>query len=283
MKFSVLLTIAAVAGLAAGGAYAQAPSGGAPPQSAAPQGPGGQPWGQGGDRHAAMDAAKKACQGDMQTLCAGKSGRDAMMCMHDNHDKLSAGCKDAMGAMHRRHGFGAWRERMRDHWRHRREERQAAMDAVHKACQPDMQTLCAGKTGHDAMMCMRDNRDKVSQACKDAVAKVRHHRHWFHRGWFQRGPHGFGPGGPGFGPPSPEQKAAREAAKAACEPDMKALCAGKTGRDAMMCMRENHDKVSQACKDAMAKARGPHGHGQDGQGAPGWRPPPGPAAPPATH
>jgi hypothetical protein len=274
MILRALLLIAAVTGLAAGGVRGQSPPAGPPPQSAAPQGPG---EGHGGDMHAAMDAAKKACQGDMQTLCAGKTGREAMMCMHDNHDKLSPGCKDAMGKMHRPHGFGAWRERMRHRW----EDRRAAMEAAKTACQPDMQTLCAGKTGHDAMMCMRDNRDKVSPACKDAVAKVRRHHHWFHRGWFQRGPGGFGPGGPGFGPPSPEQKAAREAAKTACEPDMKALCAGKTGLDAMMCMRENHDKVSQACKDAMAKAHGPRGPAHGADGAPGWRPPPGPS--PAAH
>jgi hypothetical protein len=221
--------------------------------------------------NADRDAVKNACQGDMQSLCAGKTGREAMMCMHDNRDKLSAGCK---GAMRPRAGFPAWRERMRDHWRRRREERRAAMEAVRTACQPDLQTLCAGKTGHDAMMCMRDNRDKLSAACKGAVAKVRHHPHWFHRGWFQRGPEG-------FGPPSPEQKAARDAARKACEPDMKALCAGKAGRDAMMCMRENHDKVSQACKDAMAKAHAHRigGHGPDDTA--GWRPPPGPA--PTAH
>ena len=200
MKLCALLMIAAMAGLA-GASHAQAPAGGSATAIPAPSGPVG-PWSHGGDRRAAMDAARKACQADMQTLCA-------------------------------------------------------------------------GKTGHDAMICMRDNRDKVSPACRDAIAKVRHHRHWFHRGWFRRGPNGFGPGGPGFGLPSPEMKAAREAAKTACEPDMKALCAGKTGRDARMCLRENRDKVSQVCKDARAKARRPHG---PGQGRDRWRPPPGPPA-----
>ena len=227
--------------------------------------------------HADMDAAKTACQGDMQTLCAGKTGREAMMCMRDNRDKLSAGCKEAVGRMRTAHGFGVWRERMRHRW----EERRAAMDAARKACQPDLQTLCAGKTGREAMMCMRGNHDKLSPSCQDAVAKVRHHVNWFHRGWFQRGRRDFGPGGPAFGPPSPEQKAAREAARKACEPDMKTLCAGKAGRDAMMCMRENHDKVSSSCKDAMAKAHAHRTHGHDSDGAAGWRPPPGPA--PTAH
>ena len=55
--------------------------------------------------------------------------------------------------------------------------------------------------------------------------------------------------------PSPEVQAAREAMMKACAADMKTNCDGKTGRDAMMCMRENADKLSDGCKDAMAKAR----------------------------
>ena len=61
-------------------------------------------------------------------------------------------------------------------------------------------------------------------------------------------------GGPG-GPPSPEMQAARQAARAACAADMQSLCAGKEGREAMMCLRDNADKASQGCKDAMAKMR----------------------------
>jgi hypothetical protein len=65
------------------------------------------------------------------------------------------------------------------------------------------------------------------------------------------------PGG-GAGP-SPEMMAARQAMRAACAADMKTLCDGKQGREMMMCMRENADKVSAPCKDAMAKMprRGP--------------------------
>jgi len=58
---------------------------------------------------------------------------------------------------------------------------------------------------------------------------------------------------PGGGTPSPEMQAARQAMRQACAADMKTLCDGKQGREAMMCMRENADKVSAPCKDAMAK------------------------------
>ncbi|HEY2357071.1 MAG TPA: hypothetical protein VGH86_06455 [Phenylobacterium sp.] len=59
------------------------------------------------------------------------------------------------------------------------------------------------------------------------------------------------PGG-GAGP-TPEQQAARQAMRQACAADMKTYCDGKQGREAMMCLRENNDKVSAPCKDAMAK------------------------------
>jgi hypothetical protein len=58
----------------------------------------------------------------------------------------------------------------------------------------------------------------------------------------------------GGGPPSPEMQAARQAMRQACAADMKTLCVGKAeGRETMMCMRDNADKASAPCKDAMMK------------------------------
>ena len=48
-------------------------------------------------------------------------------------------------------------------------------------------------------------------------------------------------------------KPAREAMMKACSADAKTLCDGKTGRDLNMCLRENTDKTSAPCKDAMSK------------------------------
>jgi hypothetical protein len=53
--------------------------------------------------------------------------------------------------------------------------------------------------------------------------------------------------------PSPEMQAARAAMRKACETDSKTLCADKQGREAMMCLRSNSDKLSPGCKDAMSK------------------------------
>ena len=51
-------------------------------------------------------------------------------------------------------------------------EEQAARDAVRKSCAADIQSLCADKKGHEAMMCLRSNADKVSAGCKDAMSKL---------------------------------------------------------------------------------------------------------------
>jgi multidrug efflux system membrane fusion protein len=64
---------------------------------------------------------------------------------------------------------------------------------------------------------------------------------------------------------SPEMAAARKAVMQACAADAKTLCAGQEGREMFMCMRENADKLSQPCKDAMAKM--PHRRPQGGDGA----------------
>ncbi len=49
------------------------------------------------------------------------------------------------------------------------------------------------------------------------------------------------------------QGGGRAAAMKACAPDLKALCAGKEGREQFMCLRENTDKLSPACSAALAK------------------------------
>jgi hypothetical protein len=59
--------------------------------------------------------------------------------------------------------------------------------------------------------------------------------------------------------PSPEMQAAREAMLKACDADIKSTCAGKQGREMGACLRENSDKLSAGCKDAMAKMPRPGG------------------------
>lgn len=41
------------------------------------------------------------------------------------------------------------------------------------ACREDAQKFCADKRGPDRRQCMQDNRDKLSDACKAAMASAR--------------------------------------------------------------------------------------------------------------
>ncbi len=62
--------------------------------------------------------------------------------------------------------------------------------------------------------------------------------------------------------PSPEMQAAREAVLKACDADIKSTCSGKQGREMFQCLRENNDKLSAGCKDAMGKMPRPQRPGE---------------------
>jgi putative AlgH/UPF0301 family transcriptional regulator len=54
-------------------------------------------------------------------------------------------------------------------------EVQAERDAVRQACATDAQTYCGGPVEHARMMCIRQNADKLSHACKEALARLPPH------------------------------------------------------------------------------------------------------------
>jgi hypothetical protein len=54
----------------------------------------------------------------------------------------------------------------------------SSAQAVQQACHSEMQSLCSGKTGHDAMSCLSSNTDKVSPDCKTALQNAQaSHKH----------------------------------------------------------------------------------------------------------
>lgn len=67
--------------------------------------------------------------------------------------------------------------------------------------------------------------------------------------------------------PSPEMRAAFQAVRTACQNDTKQYCPDKRGREAFQCLRDNSDKLSPDCKDALAKlpARRPPAEQPSGQ------------------
>ena len=48
---------------------------------------------------AAREATHKACATDEKSFCGDKQGREIFQCLRTNNDKLSAGCKDALGKL----------------------------------------------------------------------------------------------------------------------------------------------------------------------------------------
>lgn len=49
---------------------------------------------------------------------------------------------------------------------------QAAIDAARQACRADAMAVCAGTPRSGMMACLLANKDKISQACVDALAAV---------------------------------------------------------------------------------------------------------------
>jgi hypothetical protein len=83
MKLRALfLSVATLA--SSGFALAQAPGGGSP------------------DMRAARDAVLKACASEISSVCAGKEGRELMMCLRTSTDKESPSCKDAVSKLPQR-------------------------------------------------------------------------------------------------------------------------------------------------------------------------------------
>jgi len=89
MKLHIAITVAALAMASASFAQQPAPGGGG----------GGGGAGASPEVQAARAAMREACAADMQKLCADKQGREAFMCLRENADKVSQGCKDAQAKM----------------------------------------------------------------------------------------------------------------------------------------------------------------------------------------
>ena len=194
------------------------------------------------EMQAARDARDKACAADTKKLCPGQEGREAAMCLRENVAKTSKACQDASAkvrsAMMSAMGGGFRRRRPR-RWRWLRRRRARRLGGRRPALAARAPAAMSGAPRAAA----------VKAAAVKAVARWRRRRR----------------GGGGVQMP-PEMQAARDAMHKACDPDMKKLCPGQEGRDAFMCLRQNEDKQSAACKAAQAKMRAMRPPGAGGGG-----------------
>ncbi len=134
------------------------------------------------------------CKADLEKFCKGKQGMEMFQCMRASASKFSPQCTTALAAMRAGRGgsgggsgggqggggqafgqagggnFGGGGSggggfQMTP-------EMQAAREAMHKACDPDIKKLCPGQEGREAFMCLRENQTKAVKACQDALAKM---------------------------------------------------------------------------------------------------------------
>jgi hypothetical protein len=99
------------------------------------------------------------------------------------------------------------------------------------ACHADVAALCPnlqpGRVDHRAVFqCLESQQDKLSAGCKSELE---------------------------------ERKARMEAEKEACKPDVEKFCAGVEagGGRIMQCLKQHQSELSEACKAAEPKRRGP--------------------------
>ncbi|HVN86129.1 MAG TPA: hypothetical protein VMW17_14920 [Candidatus Binatia bacterium] len=105
-----------------------------------------------------------ACRQDIEQLCPSITpGPGAFQayhqCLEDNASKLSPACQQE-----------------RSRW-------QAKVQQTLQACQTDIQSLCssAGSDTHAIFKCLHENRDNLSQECRDQLPHRHHHHHHHHR------------------------------------------------------------------------------------------------------
>ena len=107
-------------------------------------------------REAKRAEFKQACGQDAKDLCAGVQGGKGqiMQCLADHEDELSDACAEKVATV---------------------KGKLAEREKVKAACAPEVQRLCGDvPPGKGAIkQCMKANRDKVSNACKDAMKAAR--------------------------------------------------------------------------------------------------------------
>jgi hypothetical protein len=113
--------------------------------------------------------------------------------------------------------------------------RTSTVAAVIDACQADLRTVC-GEEPFEAgrlSQCIERNKDKVSPACQAVWPSA---------------------AAPQQARPTDLRSAQREA-RQACAADLRSFCDGKRGRERGDCLRDNREKFSSTCLDAMRNVR----------------------------
>ena len=114
--------------------------------------------------------------------------------------------------------------------------REPTVASVMDACQADLRTVCGEEPFELSRLsqCIQQNKDKVSPACQAVWPSAT---------------------GPQQARPT-DRRSDRREARQACAADLRSFCDGKRGRERRDCVRDNQEKFSSACRDAMRDLRG---------------------------
>lgn len=141
---------------------------------------------------------------------------------------------------------------------------QTQANAIRQSCRSDYQSHCSGVPtgGSAALQCLQNNLSQLSPSCQTAVGAVS-------GGASSHPPSASAP--PGGVPSTSMQSAPPSSAPMAMSPrekmaimrrscggDFRAYCRGVPlgGGEGMRCLAENQSRLSPACKDVLAEARG---------------------------
>ena len=126
-------------------------------------------------RTSTVAAVIDACQADLRTVCGEEpfeAGR-LSQCIERNKDKVSPACQ------------AVWPSAAEPQ-QARTTDLRSAQREVRQACAADLRSFCDGKRGRERGDCLRDNREKFSSSCQDAMRNVRSARQAQRRGGNQQ-------------------------------------------------------------------------------------------------
>jgi hypothetical protein len=126
-------------------------------------------------REPTVASVMDACQADLRTVCGEEPFEASRLsqCIQRNKDKVSPACQAVWPS-----ATGPQQARNSDRRSDRREARQA--------CAADLRSFCDGKRGRERRDCVRDNQEKFSSACRDAMRDLRGARQAQRRGGNQQ-------------------------------------------------------------------------------------------------
>jgi hypothetical protein len=137
---------------------------------------------------------------------------------------------------------------------------QAQANAIRQSCRSDYQSYCSSVPtgGMASLQCLQGHMSELSPPCQTAVGSA--------SGGGSSRPSSSGAqsappnGAPPYGAPPPMSPREKMAImRRSCGGDFRAYCRGVPlgGGEAMRCLADNQSRLSPACRDVMAEARGP--------------------------